>query len=125
MKGTPRAYSWLWPLLISATLTAAISYSLVPATLRAMRMNPPRGMTVEQVQQSMETIEMASRTGALSWPVTMTVMLAALGGILLLACSLSGILTRFRDLFPLLAHCLLIGMLQLAASFVVVRLKED
>ena len=124
-RGIPRPCSWPWPLAIAATVTGAASTLLIPATLRVMQLDPPRGMSAEQLERSLGTIEMFARIGAVMAPVTMAAVLSALAGVLFVTCSMTGIPASYRNLFSLLAHCSLISILQLIAGFVVVRLKGD
>jgi hypothetical protein len=120
-----RKLSWLWPLLIASVITVTLQYLLIPTTLRIMQLNPPGGLTAEQLERSMGVIQMTQKIGVFAAPLLMAGMLALGAAILLAACSLLGMPARFRDLFSLGCHCSLISMLQQIAGFVVVRMKGD
>ncbi len=125
VKQIPRKRSWLWPLLVSSLVTVVVQYLSVPIALRVMQQNPPGGMSAEQLQRSMGMIETMQKVGVFASPLIMAGMLALSAAILLGSCSVMGLVARFRDLFSLLCHCSLIGMLQTIAGYVVVRLKGD
>ncbi len=125
VKRIPRSYSWLWPLLIVSVVMAAISLGLVPVTLRVMQENPPGGLSAEQLQRALPMIETSQKVLAWATPVVFGVLLAFQAAILLVSCVLTGIRARYRDLFSLLAHGALIGVLQSVAGYAVVRLKGD
>jgi hypothetical protein len=125
VKQVRRKLSWLWPLLIVGVVTATLGYLSIPLTIRAMQMNPPGGMTAEQLERSMGMIQTMQKVGVFASPAIMAGMLALGAAILLGSCSVLGMRTTFRDLFSLTCHGSLIGMLQTVAGFVVVRMKGD
>ena len=125
VKQVRRKLSWLWPLLIAGVVTATLGYLNIPLTIRAMQMNPPGGMTGEQLERSMGMIQTMQKVGVFASPVIMAGVLALSAAILLGSCSVLGMRTTFRDLFSLVCHGSLIGMLQAIAGFVVIRMKGD
>jgi len=125
VKQVRRKLSWLWPLLIVGVVTATLGYLNIPLAIRAMQMNPPGGMTAEQLERSMGMIQTMQKVGVFASPAIMAGMLALGAAILLGSCSVLGMRTTFRDLFSLVCHGSLIGMLQAIAGFVVVRMKGD
>jgi hypothetical protein len=125
VKQVRRKLSWLWPLLIAGVVTATLGYLNIPAAIRAMQMNPPGGITAEQLERSMGMIQTMQKVGVFASPAIMAGMLALGAAILLGSCSVLGLRATFRDLFSLACHGSLIGMLQTIAGFVVVRMKGD
>ncbi len=125
VKQIRRKLSWLWPLLIVSVVTAVVEYLKVPITLRIIQTNPPGNLTPEQLERSMGVIQTAQKVGVFAAPVFMTGMLALGAAILLASCSVLGMRVNFRDLFSLVTHGSLIGMLQSVAGYVVLRLKGD
>jgi hypothetical protein len=125
VKQVRRKLSWLWPLLIVGVVTATLGYLNIPLAIRALQMNPPGGVTAEQLERSMGMIQTMQKVGVFASPVIMAGMLAFGAAILLGSCSVLGMRATFRDLFSLACHGSLIGMLQTVAGFVVVRMKGD
>lgn len=121
----PERLSWLPPLLLVGIGGALISWFTVPTVMRVMQMNPPGGMTAEQLQRSIGVIETTQRVMGLASPLLAAGFLALLAVILLGACSVLDIKTKFRDLFSLLAHGSLISFVGQLAGFVVLRIKGD
>lgn len=120
-----RKLSWLWPLLIASAITVTIQYLMIPVAIRIMQLNPPGGMTAEQLERSMGVIQMTQKIAVFASPLLMAGMLALGAAILLGACSVLGLRARYLDLFSLGCHCSLISMLQQIAGFFVIRMKGD
>ena len=120
-----RKLSWLWPLLIASTVIATTQYLLIPTTLRVMQLNPPGGLTAEQLERSMGMIQMTQKIGVFASPLLMAGMLALGAAILLVSCSVLGLRASYRDLYSLVCHGSLITMLQQVAGFFVIRMKGD
>ena len=120
-----RKLSWLWPLLVVSVVTVTVQYLLIPVSMRVMQMNPPGGITAEQLERSMGMIQTVQKVGVFASPALIAGMLALGAAILLGSCAVMGMRAKFRDLYSLVCHCSLINMLQTVAGFVVVRMKGD
>ena len=73
----------------------------------------------------MGMIQTMQKVGVFASPVIMAGILALSAAILLGSCSVLSMRATFRDLFSLVCHGSLIGMLQTIAGFVVIRMKGD
>ena len=121
----PQRLSWLAPLLVVGIGGALISWFTVPTVMRVMQLDPPGGMTAEQLERSIGVIETTQRVMGLASPLLAAGFLALLAAVLLGACSVLDIKSSFRDLFSLLAHGSLISFLGQVAGFIVLRIKGD
>ena len=65
VKQIRRKLSWLWPLLLFSTVTVVLQYLLIPTTIRIMQINPPGGVTAEQLERSMGMIRPCRRSVSL------------------------------------------------------------
>jgi hypothetical protein len=125
VKQIRRKLSWLWPLLIVSVVIFIVQYLLVPTTMRVIQMNPPGGMTAEQLERSLPMIQTVQKVVAFAIPLFMAGMMALGAAVTLGTCSVLGLRSSFRDLFSMASHCSLITMLQVIAGYFVVRMKGD
>jgi len=117
---------WLWPLIVVSLVTAVVLYLMTPYSLSiaearlAQQTIPPERM--EQTRHITQII-----TGVIPFiaPVGFVVILSLLAFFVNLTSSMSGVTTKFRDVFSLMAGCSLIICLQTIATLVVLRVKGD
>jgi hypothetical protein len=115
---------WIWPLLVTIVVTAALGYLLVPSILRVMQLNPPPNVTREQLAQPVfRTFVYLS---AVIFPVVGTFVVVLLSAWLTsVTCTVMGIQAKFGALFSLVSATTLISLLEAMAGFVVVKMKGD
>ncbi len=119
----PLPWSWVWPLAATSLVVALASWVNIPLVLQVMQRNPPRGMSLEAFDKALPMIEMTQKIAAAASPVIIVAMLALFSAVMMGACVVMDVQGKFRDHFSLLAHASLIGALQQAAGFIVIRLK--
>jgi hypothetical protein len=125
VKGFDSKWAWVWPLLIVSIVTGIVGWLTIPLAIQAMQYEPPRGLTQEQLQAAMPRIQLISRIGVYTIPITTGLMMVLWAGILAGTCAVMDIKASFHSLFTLVAHCSLINAVQAAANYFVLNLKRD
>lgn len=116
---------WIWPLLIVAIAFAVYGWLTAPIMLRVMQLYPPPNMAQLPHEQAERISHVIAYTPIIAGPV-IVILIVLLGAWLInVASSVLGIQTKFRHVFSLVSACSLITILQLIASYVVVRMKGD
>lgn len=116
---------WIWPVLLLSIAVAIYSYLTAPITLRVIQMNPPAGVSPEQFEKSFPIIKTMTYAGIGLGPVFVILIVLLAAWLVNMACTMLGIQTKFRHVFSLVSACSLIVILQLIASYVVLRMKGD
>ena len=116
---------WIWPLLILCVAVGIYSWLMAPITLQVMQTNPPPNLTHEQFEKAYPMIKTMTYSGAIIGPVFVVLIVLLSAWLVNLTCTVLGVQTKFRHVFSLVSACSLITILQLVASYVVVRMKGE
>jgi hypothetical protein len=120
-----RKFAWIWPVLITGAVTAVVGLITVPIVRQVMSLNPPEGLSGEQLERTLSMIQTVSKVTAFLSPVMVAIMLLMSAGILLGACSVLDIKAKFFDLYTLLAYCSLVSLLNGIAMGLVVYFRRN
>lgn len=118
-------WPWLLPFVIMSIVGIAFGLLVGPIGIRITQMNPPEGVTAEQLERSMGTIIIVQKVMAFASPLFVFLKLAVIGGLMTALSSMMDVKATFKNMFTLMAYCSLIGMLQIVASAVVIMAKAN
>jgi len=116
---------WIWPLLILCVAVGIYSWLLAPIRLQVMQTNPPPNLTHEQFEKAYPVIKTFTYAGVIIGPVIVILMALLSAWLVNLTCTVVGVQTKFRHVFSLVTACSLITILQLVASYIVIRMKGE
>ncbi|HVT94642.1 MAG TPA: YIP1 family protein [Bryobacteraceae bacterium] len=116
---------WIWPLLTVCLAFAIYSLATAPITLRVLTLNPPNNMPPDQFQKAYPVIKAFTYAGAIIGPVFVVLIILLCAWLVMVMCSMTGIQTKFRHVFSLASACSLLTVVQLIASYAVLRMKGD
>jgi len=117
---------WLWPLILVGIVTGVVLYLMTPYSMQiaearmAQQNIPPESM--ERARHMAQLITSFIPFFAVVGIAVMVVIMAFLVNV---TSSMVGLKTKFRDVFSLMAACLLITCLQTIATLIVLRVKGD
>lgn len=118
-------WPWLLPFLILAVAGMAFALMVGPIGVRITQLNPPEGVTAEQLEKSMGMTTMIQRVMALASPLFVLLKLSVIGGLMTALSSMMDVKATFKNMFTLVAYCSLISVLQIVASAVVIMSKAN
>lgn len=118
-------WPWLLPFVVISIASIAFTLMVSPIGLRITQMNPPEGVTAEQLEQRMGTILIVQKVMAFASPLFMFLKLAVIGGLMVALSSMMDVKATFKNMFTLLAYSSLILTLQVVASAVVIMAKAN
>src|SRR5579863_5830202 len=116
---------WIGPLLLLSVVAIVFGLLTVPIALRVIQLNPPPNLTHEQFERAYPMIKNAYYGFSLAIPVIIVTLLLLSAWLVGVLCSVIGIEAKFSGIFSLMCACSLISMLQIVATYVVLRLKGD
>jgi hypothetical protein len=118
---------WIWvlPLGLLGIVSACVAWAMGPLTTRIMLRNPPDGVSREQLQQSVAMMEKFSGIGIAITPVIVVIVTLVLAALLLVACKVMDLDTKFSQLFNLVSMASIIKVVGAIAAFAVIKLKGD
>ena len=116
---------WLWPLIITSIVSIAYGMFFTPLMMDTMRKYPPNGVSGEQLDRMLHFTEMFARIGTFVTPLILAGFIALFAALVMLTASMMSIRIKFRDVFALMSMCSLINVLQIIASYFVLRAKAD
>jgi hypothetical protein len=120
-----KKYAWLGPVLFTGAVSAVIGWMTAPVAIRVMLQNPPEGVRVEQLEQSIPLISMMYKIGSLTSPIIVGVMTLVSAAVLLATCSIMDIKAKLGELYNLVAFTSLVSFVQVIAMGVVLYLRKD
>lgn len=121
-KAVPAPLFWLWPLLIVCAASIWFSMFVSPLSIEIMRQNQA-GLPADQVERALRGMEMFGKILPFVVPITIVGFTALLAALVMLTASMLSLKIRFRDIFALMCACGLINVLQIVASYFVLRAK--
>ncbi len=116
---------WIGPILLLSVVAIVFGLLTVPIALRVIQLNPPPNLTHEQFERAYPMMKTAYYGFSLAIPVIIVLLLLLSAWLVGVVCSITGIQAKFSGIFSLMCACSLISMLQIVATYIVLRLKGD
>jgi hypothetical protein len=114
---------WVYPLIVLSIVSTIVQLQLIPFTLQAMRVDPPNGISGEQLTHTLSITATVSNIAAYCTPLIL-LLFTAIGALLVMAVgAIVDAKVRFQHLLSLLLTCGMISMLQFIAAVIVLKSK--
>jgi hypothetical protein len=121
-----RKWFWIGPVLLYSIVSITAGYLLMPMVRHVLEVSPiPANISPEQYQRNVEIGMLIQRVFVFLAPVTSAALFAISAVILLAACAILSIRTKFLWLFNFVAGCALIQLLAPIASVVILKAKGE
>jgi hypothetical protein len=125
-KRVPAKLSWLWPLLIIIAVSSVISYLMIPFSLEVAEARlRDTNIPAESMARARDMSQMMVHAITYLVPVFVVVGVAFFALLIKVVYQMMGVRPTFRNVFALLACCSLISMLQMVATYIVLRAKGE
>jgi len=124
-KAVPAPLFWLWPLIVTSIASIIYGLFFTPLMLDTMRKYPPNGVSGPQLDQAIHITEIITRVSFFASPLLIAGFTALFAALVMLTASMMSVRVKFRDVFSLMSACSLINVLQIVASYFVLRAKAD
>lgn len=116
---------WIGPILLLSVVAVVFSLLTVPIALQVIQMNPPPNLTHEQFERAYPMMKTAYYGFSIGSPIIIVTLLLFSAWLVGVLSSIIGVQAKFSSIFALMSACSLISMLQIVASYIVLRLKGD
>ena len=114
---------WVYPLLVLSIISTIVQLQLIPFTMQAMRVDPPNGVSGEQLDRVLSMTSTVSNIAAYCSPI-LILLFTAIAALLVMAVgAIVDARVRFQHLLSLLLTCGMISTLQYIAAVVVLKTK--
>jgi hypothetical protein len=124
-KAVRAPWAWLWPLIITSIASIIYGMFFTPLMMDTMRKYPPNGVSGAQLDQAMHFTEIVTRVSFFLSPLLIAGVTALFAALIMLTASMISMRVKFRDIFSLMSVCSLINVLQIIASYFVLKAKAD
>jgi hypothetical protein len=122
----PSRLSWLWPVLVLVIGYTVITYLMMPYSMQMMEASiRQRNLPPEQLDQALAMGRTIGQGIAYATPIIGIGFTALFALLIKVVYSMMDVRPKFRDVFSMLAACSVIPLLQMAATYVVLRTKGD
>jgi hypothetical protein len=122
----PSRLSWLWPVLVLVIGYTVITYLMMPYSMQMMETSiRQRNLPPEQLDQALAMGRTIGQGIAYATPILGIGFTALFALLIKVVYSMMDVRPKFRDVFSMLAACSVIPLLQMAATYVVLRTKGD
>jgi Yip1 domain len=118
-------YSWLWPMLVIATIVIVVGMMMMPYTLQLIDARMAHAGSTENTEQARNVATTVARVGIVTGPIFMIGMMAFVSWLISGIVTALGSNVRFRDVFGLVSCCGLIPTLRYIAGYIVVRARGE
>ncbi|HYL34454.1 MAG TPA: YIP1 family protein [Bryobacteraceae bacterium] len=121
---------WLWPLITLSIIYALFGYLMLPYTLQLIdaRMSQQfsqQNVAPDRIERARQVAHTFAQFTFVVTPVSIIVLVVVMAWLVSATGSMVGLRAKFRDVFSLMAACSLIPALQYAATYIVLRVKNE
>ncbi|MGA3027016.1 MAG: YIP1 family protein [Bryobacteraceae bacterium] len=114
---------WVYPLVVLSIVSTIVQLRMIPFTIQAMRVDPPNGISGEQLDRVLSMTTTISTVSAYCMPL-LILLFTAIGALLVMAVgAIIDARVRFQHLLSLLLTCGMVSMLQYVAGVIVLTSK--
>jgi hypothetical protein len=124
-KAVRAPLAWLWPLIVTSIASIIYGLFFTPLMIDTMRKYPPNGASGAQLDQAIHITEIVTKVSFFVSPLIIAGAIAFFSALIMLTASMMSTRVKFRDIFSLMSMCSLINVLQIIASYFVLRAKAD
>ncbi len=114
---------WVYPLVVLSIISTIVQLQLIPFTMQAMRMDPPNGISGEQLAKTLSITATVSNVAAYCTPLII-LLFSCIAALLVMAVgAIVDARVKFQNLLSLLMTCGMISTLQYIAAVIVLKSK--
>ncbi len=125
-KRVPAKLFWVGPVVTVTIIFLVYGYLMTPYTMQLVDTQmSQRNIPADQLEKAKSMAHMIGGITMYAIPVFALLFIMLLALLVNVMGSMVGLRTKFRDVFSIMAACSLISVLQLIATYVVVRTKGD
>jgi hypothetical protein len=114
---------WVYPLVVLSIVSIIVQLQLIPFTIQAMRVDPPNGISGEQLDRMLSLTTTISTVTAYCIPIIILIFTAIAALLVMAVGAIVDARVRFQHLLSLLLTCGMISMLQYIAAVIVLKSK--